>query len=31
VPNRLLFRDRLSQELATASVELQRGALLYVI
>jgi GGDEF domain-containing protein len=30
LPNRLLFRDRLSQELASAADGLQRGALLYV-
>jgi len=30
LPNRLLFRDRLSQELANAAGGLQRGALLYV-
>ncbi|MDE2251317.1 MAG: EAL domain-containing protein [Gammaproteobacteria bacterium] len=30
LPNRLLFRDRLSQELATATDGRQRGALLYV-
>ncbi len=30
LPNRLLFRDRLSQELASAAAGLQRGALLYV-
>jgi diguanylate cyclase (GGDEF)-like protein len=30
LPNRLLFRDRLAQELATAQAGLQRGALLYV-
>jgi diguanylate cyclase (GGDEF)-like protein len=30
LPNRLLFRDRLSQELVSASEGLQRGALLYV-
>ena len=30
LPNRLLFRDRLSQELASASEGRQRGALLYV-
>ncbi|MGH8252806.1 MAG: putative bifunctional diguanylate cyclase/phosphodiesterase [Steroidobacteraceae bacterium] len=30
LPNRLLFRDRLSQELASAAVGRQRGALLYV-
>jgi diguanylate cyclase (GGDEF)-like protein len=30
LPNRLLFRDRLSQELATAAEGMQRGALMYV-
>ncbi len=30
LPNRLLFRDRLSQELASAADGRQRGALLYV-
>jgi diguanylate cyclase (GGDEF)-like protein len=30
LPNRLLFRDRLSQELASAAAGRQRGALLYV-
>jgi len=30
LPNRLLFRDRLAQELATATAGLSRGALLYV-
>ena len=30
LPNRLLFRDRLSQELASAADGAQRGALLYV-
>jgi diguanylate cyclase (GGDEF)-like protein len=30
LPNRLLFRDRLSQELAAATAGPQRGALLYV-
>ena len=30
LPNRLLFRDRLSQELASAAAGSQRGALLYV-
>jgi diguanylate cyclase (GGDEF)-like protein len=30
LPNRLLFRDRLAQELATASAGISRGALLYV-
>ena len=30
LPNRLLFRDRLSQELASAIAGTQRGALLYV-
>ncbi len=30
LPNRLLFRDRLSQELANAAEGMQRGALLYV-
>ncbi len=30
LPNRLLFRDRLSQELASSSDTSQRGALLYV-
>jgi diguanylate cyclase (GGDEF)-like protein len=30
LPNRLLFRDRLSQELASAAAGPQRGALLYV-
>jgi diguanylate cyclase (GGDEF)-like protein len=30
LPNRLLFRDRLSQELVSAADGLQRGALLYV-
>lgn len=30
LPNRLLFRDRLAQELASASVGVLRGALLYV-
>ncbi|MFT3906997.1 MAG: EAL domain-containing protein [Steroidobacteraceae bacterium] len=30
LPNRLLFRDRLAQELANASSGLSRGALLYV-
>ena len=30
LPNRLLFRDRLSQELATAAEGRQRGALMYV-
>lgn len=30
LPNRLLFRDRLAQELANASAGLARGALLYI-
>ncbi|HMD59169.1 MAG TPA: diguanylate cyclase, partial [Steroidobacteraceae bacterium] len=30
LPNRLLFRDRLSQELTSAAAGVQRGALLYV-
>src|SRR5258706_5608387 len=30
LPNRLLFRDRLSQELVSAAEGLQRGALLYI-
>lgn len=30
LPNRLLFRDRLAQELATATAGHQRGALLYI-
>ena len=30
LPNRILFRDRLSQEIATATAGLSRGALLYI-
>src|SRR5581483_10353876 len=30
LPNRILFRDRLSQEIANATAGLSRGALLYI-